>query len=101
MLVDRSLLKSQACVEAATIREMLKLAPGAFVSVIAKVTEVKPPEKLLRRDKASYVTKQDCKIGDGTAACRLVLWEERIGALEQYSTYKFLELLVKAYNNSK
>ena len=42
--VDRSLLKSQACVESTTIKEMLKLALNAFVSVIAKVTEVKPPK---------------------------------------------------------
>ena len=97
--VDKSLLKSQTCVEAATIKETLKLAPVVTTSIIAKVTEVKPPEKLLRRDKASYVTKQDCTIGDATAACRLVLWEGRIGALEQDTTYKFSELLLKVYNS--
>jgi hypothetical protein len=99
--VDRSLLKSSAGVEAATIKEMLKLAPGTHVSVTAKVTEVKPPEKLLRRDKSSYVTKQDCVVGDATGASRLVLWEDRIGGLQQNSSYKFVDLRVNSYNNSK
>ena len=49
--------------------------------------------------KTSYIMKQDCVIGDATAACRLVLWEGRIGALEQDSTYKFSELLVLSYNS--
>ena len=55
---------------------MLQLAPSALVSVLAKVTEVTLPEKLLKRDKTSYVTKQDSVsvIGDATAACRLVSW---------------------------
>ena len=40
--IDKSLVQSQACMEASTIKEMLLLAPSSVVSVIGKV---KPPEK--------------------------------------------------------
>ena len=54
------------------------------MSLVAKVSEIKAPDKILKRNKMSYVTKQDCTIGDSTSACKLVLWEKRIGADHVY-----------------
>ena len=83
MTVDKTTVQPAACVKVSSVEEMLKLAPNSLVSIVAKVSEIKAPEKILKRNKMSYVTKQDCTVGDSTSACKLVLWEERIGALEK------------------
>jgi hypothetical protein len=46
------------------------------VSTIVKIQSVNTPKELLQSDKQSHVTKQDCKIADGTGLCRLVLWAD-------------------------
>lgn len=47
------------------------------------------------------MTKQDCVVGDASGASRLVLREDRIRGLQQDSSYKFTDLLVCSYNNTK
>ena len=64
------------------------------MSLVSKVSEIKAPDEILKRNKMSYVTKQDCTICDSTSAYKLVLWEERIGALEKDKTYKFTKILL-------
>ena len=100
MSIDATAVKrAAASVEVSSVDEMLKLAQNALVSVVAKVSEVKPAEKILKKNKMSHVTKQDCVIGDSNSACKLVLWEDRIGALEKDKTYKFTNIAVRSYNN--
>ena len=99
--IDKSVLGSKPSVKLYSISEACKLAPGAIISVMAKVTVVKPPEKLLKKDRKTHVTKQDCLISDSSGTCRIVLWADRVGALKDHESYHLQNVVLRQYNNKK
>lgn len=56
-----------------SISKACKLSPGSLVSMMVKIQSVDAPVEILRSDKQTHVTKQDCNIADATGSCRLVL----------------------------
>ena len=61
-----------APIKVLSINEACTLSPGSLVSMLIKIKTVNPPKELLRSDKQSHATKQDCTIADATGLCRLV-----------------------------
>ena len=93
--VDKSvLLRSKPSVKLCSISEVCKLAPGALTSIMAKVTSIKPPDKLLKKDRMTHVTKQDCLISDSSGTCRMVLWADRVGEMSDHKSYHLQNLVV-------
>ena len=90
-----------ATIKVLSISEACKLSPKSLVSMMVKIQTVNPPEKLLRSDKQSHVTKQDCIIADATGSCRLVLWAGRVGAVIEGQSYHLISVAVRWYNNQK
>ena len=84
-----------------SISEACKLSPKSLVSMMVKIKTVNPPEELLRSDKQSHVTKQDCIIADATGSCRLVLWAGRVGAVTEGQSYHLKSVAVRQYKNKK
>ena len=90
-----------ATIKVLSISEACKLSPTSLVSMMVKITTVNPPEELLRSDKQSHVTKQDCIIADATGSCRLVLWASRVGAVTEGQSYHLKSVAVRQYKNQK
>jgi hypothetical protein len=67
--------------------------------MMVKIKTVNPPEQLLRSDKQSHVTKQDCTVADATGSCRLVLWAGRVGAVKEGESYHVKSIAVRQYKN--
>jgi hypothetical protein len=99
--IVKSVLSSKPNVKLYSIVEACKLAPGATISIMAKVTGVKPPEKLLKKDRRTHVAKQDCLISDSSGTCRIVLWADRVGALKENGSYHLQNVVLRQYNNKK
>ena len=55
--IDKSVPSSKPSVKLYSISEACKLAPGAIISVMTKVTVVKPPKKKLKKDQKTHVAK--------------------------------------------
>lgn len=51
-------LSSKSSVKLYSLAEACKLAPYAVISIMAKVTAVKPPERLLKKDRKTHVIKR-------------------------------------------
>lgn len=64
-----------------------------------KVVDLKAPENI--NNKRKKLTKQNIVIGDGTAACRLVLWDKNDNRLSLNTSYKITDVCVKKYDNLK
>ena len=100
--IDKSIfLSSIPSVKLYSLAEACKLAPRAVISDMAKVTAVNPPEKLVKKDRKTHVTKQDCLISDSTGTCRIVFWADRTGALKESESYHLHNVVLRQYNNKK
>lgn len=99
--IDKSLVSPKVSCKLYSISEACKLAPGTMLSIMAKVTAVKPPEKLLKKDRQTHVTKQDCLISDSSGTCRIVLWADRVGAPNKHGSYHLQNVVVRQYNSKK
>ena len=45
------------------------------------------------------IRKQDCVVADGSGTCRLVLWQEEIGALQVNSSHRVSAVHVRMYDD--
>ena len=64
---------------------------------LVKVNDVAVVKKSERKE----LQKQDVVIGDETGSCRLVLWEEDVGSLEEVKSYHLLDVVVRRYGTAK
>ena len=90
-----------ASIKVLSISEACKLSPGSLVSMMVKIQSVDAPVEILRSDKQTHVTKQDCNIADATGSCRLVLWADRVGTLKEGRSYHLKSVAVRQYKNQK
>ena len=58
---------------------------------LVKVNDV----AVMRKSDGKEFQKQDAVIGDETGLCRLVLWEEDVGSLEEGKSYNLLDVVVR------
>ena len=49
---------------------------------------------VVKKSDGKEFQKQDVVIGDETGSCRLVLWEEDVGSLEEGKSYNLLDVVV-------
>ena len=56
---------------------------------------------VIRKSDGKEFQKQDVVIGDKTGSCRLVLWEEDVGSLEEGKSYNLLDVVVRMYGTAK
>ena len=76
--MDKSIfLSSKPSVKLYSLIEACKLAPGAVISVMAKVTVVKPPEKILKKDRRCLLRSKTA-----SSATRLELAELSYGLIK-------------------
>ena len=68
-----------------------------MLSIMAKVTAIKPPEKLFKNDRQMHVTKQDC-LSNSSGTYRIVLWADQVGALNDNGSYRMQNVVVPQYN---
>ena len=52
---------------------------------------------VVRKSDGKELQKQGVVIGDETGSCRLVLWEEDVGSLEEGKSYHLLDVVVRMY----
>ena len=61
-----------------------------------KVASISAQQTVTKAD-GKHLTKQDCIIGDGTAACRVVLWEKYVDPLKDGCSYTLTAVGVRKY----
>ena len=79
---------------------MNDLTTSQVVSVVAKVTLVEEPVKIVTKD-GKTLTKQDVHIADATGSTRVVLWESKVSSLEVEKSYSLTNVTVKQYLGEK
>ncbi len=66
------------------------------VSIRAKVVRVDQPVKV-----SGNLTKQDLALADATGSIKLTLWQDKIGSIEQGTSYHFTNMVVRTYLHTK
>ena len=69
------------------------------VSIKGKIVGLKESEKI--KSKERVLVKREIEISDESQACRLVLWEELVGSVEEDKSYRICNVCVKAYGGMK
>ena len=86
--------------EVSAVGDISTLAANQCISITIKVITVgESKEVQSRQDKP--LTKQDCVVGDSTGRCRVVLWENDVGKLNEGCCYKLTNMLVREYAHVK
>ena len=83
------------------IEEIENLAVMQSVTVHVKLMLVGVPERVQVKDRWRELTKQECVLGDATGTIQIVLWEQKIGSLQQDICYKIADAHIKVYQGSK
>ena len=78
------------------LKDLPDMTTYSKVSFKAKVISVPKPEKL-----SNGLSKQEVVIADLTAPARLTLWEDDIGTLQEFQSYKFHQMNVRCFKNEK
>ena len=81
-----------------TLKNIDDVAVGQSVTVMAKVVKAAPPQTIKTKD-GRQMTKQDCSIGDCDRCIRVVSWEKDVGSLAEGSSYKFVNVSVRIYDD--
>uniref|UniRef100_A0A1X7TZZ5 Uncharacterized protein n=1 Tax=Amphimedon queenslandica TaxID=400682 RepID=A0A1X7TZZ5_AMPQE len=80
-----------------TIDGLPMLSINSLITVKVKVTHCDEPVQINTGSK--NLQKQDCTVADTTGACRLVLWEDKIGTLEKETSYFLTDVRIKRFAN--
>lgn len=80
-----------------SLDEVQMLAAEQIIHVCAKVVDCKP-ETTVTTKAGKSLRKQEVVIGDGTSACRLVLWERNVDRLQLDNSYKLTDVRVKFFD---
>ena len=86
---------------AVCVDEITQLSEGSNVDVTAKVLSLESPELIKPRFRKTTLTKQNCVVGDATGRCRLVLWEDQVGAVKPGECYSLKAVSVKKFDGQK
>lgn len=84
-----------------TIEEIRELTVNQHIDIVGKVFDIQPTEKLTSKSGDKKLNKQDLTLGDCTACCRCVAWENHIGVLEEDRSYRFNNVTVRSFNGVK
>ena len=76
--------------ELGTLEQLKDLSEHQQISVTGKVQSIAEVEKVLIKSTGKQLCKQEFVIADGTAACRAVAWEDKIGKIKGRGTWKNL-----------
>ena len=90
-----STVDCHASINVLSISEACKLSPGSLVSMMVKIQSVCAPVEILRSDKQTHVTKQDCSIAVATGSCRLVPWADCVDTLKEGQIYSLKSMAVR------
>ena len=83
------------------IKELEDLVVMQSVTVNVKVILVGMLEHVQVKDSWRGLTKQECVVGNATETIRIVLWEKKIGCLQQDRCYKVADVHVKEFQGKK
>ncbi len=81
------------------LSELDTLAVKQNVTVSVKVVSVTAGETL--KTKGGEKKKQDCRVGDASGSCRVVLWATEVGALKENECYKLVGVGVSSFDGRK
>ena len=87
--------------ELGTLEQLKDLSEHQQISVTGKVQSIAEVEKVLIKSKGKQLCKQEFVIADGTAACRAVAWEDKIGKIKEGNSYNIMNVTVRSFNGSK
>ena len=85
---------------ATKIAEIVDLTVNQGVGVVCNIVKVNDVA-VVRKSDAKELQKQDIVIGDETGSCRLVLWEDDVGSLEEGKSHHLLDVVVRRYGTAK
>ena len=99
---DEMRKKASGVTELEKMEKMKDIVPnvgGNKVSIKGKIVGLKESEKI--KSKERVLVKREIEISDESQACRLVLWEELVGSVEEGKSYRICNVCVKAYGGMK
>ena len=94
-------ITTMSCPNLGSLEDLKDSAENQKLNIIGKIVSISPPEKLRSKGSGNELQKQDFVIGDCTATCRGVLWEQQVDTLEINQSYKMLQVTVRSFNGRK
>ena len=99
--IEEEAITTMICPNLGTLEELKDSAENQKLNIIGKILSISPPEKLRVKGSGKELQKQDFVIGDCTATCRGVAWEQVVNTLEINQSYKILQVTVRSFNGCK
>lgn len=81
------------------LEDVDSLTVDQLVTVMVKANVVDAPETVTNRD-GKELQKQDCIVADSSGNCRVVLWEQGVGKIEEKRSYKLVAVKVRSYKGA-
>ena len=85
----------------AGLEEVKELSVNQRVSVCGKVVSLGEIEEVYCKSQSKTLSKADFVLGDSTAVCRGVLWEDHIQLLKVDHSYQLSNVTVRSFNGVK
>ena len=88
--IEEEAITTMSCPNLETLEELKDSAENQKLNIIGEILSNSPPEKPRIKGSGKELQKQDFVIGDCTATCTGVAWEQHVDILEISQSYKML-----------